>query len=228
MRCAFVIIAPFLLLVSYRSGRASITRRGASPVGVVGTRSSTSSGGGGGEVEGEGEGGSHVATAADIASGSRPFEYIGDIDPTYPRPWPESEVDWWAMHEKLVERVRISDDIPPPPPRVDVDSHSSSPSSHLPQLIFYGDSITEGWEGTSLGRPVPRYDGMGNLFDVTFGDGSVWGKRALRSPLLLGIGGSKTYDLIWRIENGEFPISRLVTREEKGGGRRREGRRSTS
>ncbi len=152
------------------------------------------------------------ATSVGASGPPRPFEYIGDIDPTSPRPWPETERDWWAMHEKLVERVQLSDLIPP---YVD-DGHLSS--HRLPQLVFYGDSITKRWEGTSLGQPDPRYDDLGDLFKTTFGNGSAWGKRAMKYPLLLGIGGSRTYDLIWRIENGEFPISRLVTtREEEMG-----------
>ncbi|KAL3809742.1 hypothetical protein ACHAXA_009244 [Cyclostephanos tholiformis] len=257
IRCAFAIIAPLLLMMSYHSGRTS-QRGGSASVGVR-TKSSSSSGvvgnewadandatardehwrtnddkvwGGGGmgdttsQLDGTARWGADVVEASTTATavvedselirgggGGRPFEYTGDIDPTSPRAWPESEVDWWAMHDRLVERVRASDDSPTPLHVLD----DVSSSSHLPQLIFYGDSITEGWEGTSLGHRTPRYDEIGNLFNVTFGDGSTWGKRALRSPLLLGIGGSRTYDLIWRIENGEFPRSRLLGKV--GGGR---------
>ena len=58
------------------------------------------------------------------------------------------------------------------------------------------------------------------LFEETFGTGSEWGRRALKSPLVLGISGSRTYDFVWRVENGEFATSRMLEREGggKGGG----------
>ena len=31
-------------------------------------------------------------------SSGRPFEYLGDIDPSSPAPWPKSETDWWKNH----------------------------------------------------------------------------------------------------------------------------------
>ena len=47
-----------------------------------------------------------------------------------------------------------------------------------------------------------------------FGENSTWGQRALRPPLILGISGSKTYDFIWRMKNGEFPTSSLMAPQE--------------
>ncbi|KAL3782205.1 hypothetical protein HJC23_001025 [Cyclotella cryptica] len=142
------------------------------------------------------------------SNSSRPFQYIGDMDPTKPQPWPKDEADWWALHEKLVEQVRESDEMLP--------RHTND--DYLPQLVFYGDSITEGWNGTSFGNtPGPtRMWGAGEsskirqVFEKHFGESSAWGKRALLPPLILGISGSRTYDFIWRLENGEFPTSRLI------------------
>ena len=48
----------------------------------------------------------------------------------------------------------------------------------------------------------------------TFGEDSTWGKRALKPPLVLGISGSRTYDFLWRISNGEFPTSKLLDHNE--------------
>ena len=147
---------------------------------------------------------------AKLSNNSRPFNYIGDINPSNPLPWPETEKDWWSLHETLVENVKKSDESLPK--QFDITN------SRLPQLIFYGDSITEGWGGTSFGN-IPgkhrmwkpnEYIDIQNVFDVNFGSNSVWGKRALKQPLILGISGSRTYDFIWRIENGEFPSSTLL------------------
>lgn len=139
---------------------------------------------------------------------SRPFQYIGDLDPTKPLPWPKEETDWWTLHETLVQRVQESDDMSP--------KHLDG--NYLPQLIFYGDSITEAWNGTSFGNipgPTRMWDEgepkkIRQVFEKHFGAASKWGERALLPPLILGISGSRTYDFIWRIENGEFPKSQLI------------------
>ena len=140
---------------------------------------------------------------------SRPFQYLGDIDPTKPQPWPKEEADWWSLHETLVQRVKESDALSPR--HLDGD--------YLPQLVFYGDSITEAWNGTSFGNtPGPTRmwgplepEKIRRVFNNHFGEKSTWGQRALLPPLILGISGSRTYDFIWRIENGEFPTSQLTT-----------------
>jgi lysophospholipase L1-like esterase len=116
-----------------------------------------------------------------------------------------------------VERVKQSDGLTP---KKKGDNDKSS--SLLPQLVFYGDSITEGWNGTSFGNtpgPTRMWDTdepakIRNVFDKHFGPSSAWGKRALLPPLILGISGSRTYDFIWRIEHGEFPKSTLLPSEK--------------
>jgi lysophospholipase L1-like esterase len=142
-----------------------------------------------------------------LISSSRPFQYIGDIDPSEPQPWPVDEKDWHALHETLVKRVQESD-----------ATSTNQVRDYLPQLIFYGDSITEGWSGTSFGHlPGPHRmwtageeEYIRDVFTNAFGDNSDWGKRALKPPLVLGISGSRTYDFIWRVVNGEFPVSSLL------------------
>lgn len=146
-----------------------------------------------------------------LTGSSRPFQYIGDFDPTQPQPWPEAEEDWHALHGTLVKRVKESDAL-----------SVNQVDDYLPQLIFYGDSITEGWNGTSFGNvPGPHRmwtadedESIRDVFATTFGDRSDWGERALKPPLILGISGSRTYDFIWRVENGEFPVSPLLARAE--------------
>ena len=68
-------------------------------------------------------------------------------------------------------------------------------------VVMLGDSIVEGWRGMSLGQPSPikkRNIGVYNsLFSVQHG-GAVQG-------LALGLSGDKTYNLLWRIQNGEVP-----------------------
>lgn len=169
------------------------------------------------ELDSSADTGDDVETAPAVESEgvpsnfSRPFKYIGDIDPALPLPWPKEEKDWWALHETLVQRVKASDEMPP-----------NVSENHLPQLVFYGDSITEAWNGTSFGNiPGPtRMWGEGEtekirqVFSKHFGAESAWGRRALLPPLILGISGSRTYDFIWRIENGEFPTSQLIKAKE--------------
>ena len=136
-----------------------------------------------------------------------------------PRPWPPEEKDWHALHDALARRVTASDAAPP----ADFDINAS----RLPQLVFFGDSITEGWLGTSFGNVPDKFrmwsanehKDIRQLFANTFGATSSWGKRALKPPLVLGISGSRTYDFLWRIENGEFPTSKLLDHSgtESGG-----------
>lgn len=37
------------------------------------------------------------------------------------------------------------------------------------ELLFYGDSITETWRGTDMGRPCSRCQGVPEVFDTYFG-----------------------------------------------------------
>mmetsp|Transcript_34151 Transcript_34151/g.71895 ORF Transcript_34151/g.71895 Transcript_34151/m.71895 type:complete len:397 (-) Transcript_34151:326-1516(-) len=153
---------------------------------------------------------------AEMTKNGRPFNYIGDINPAQPQPWPEEEKDWHALHEALVEHVKSSDALAP----MEFDINKS----RLPQLIFFGDSITEGWRGTSFNN-IPgkhrlwkenEHKEVRELFTNTFGEESYWGKRALKPPLVLGISGSRTYDFLWRIQNGEFPTSKLLDHHDEG------------
>jgi hypothetical protein len=96
-----------------------------------------------------------AAPSSSNLSSSRPFQYTGDIDPAKTLPWPKSEADWWSLHQTLVERVKQSDGLTPKKKGDDDQS-----SSLLHQLVFYGDSITEGWNGTSFGN-TPSDENVG-------------------------------------------------------------------
>ena len=242
VRCALLVLAPVVLVLLATRG-ARVSRGGgvgpgktAAGKGAVrydsgGTRGKywrgdagrdggddaekKSDGGGSGEdaVVERGDSSQPQSALALATNSSRPFVYIGDIDPAKPRPWPKDEKDWWSLHETLVERVKASDKMSP---------HVTA--SSRPQLVFYGDSITEGWEGTSFGNvPGPHRmwtDGEdGKIRDVFarhFGEKSEWHELALKPPLVLGISGSRTYDFIWRLEDGEFPRSQLLSDDDGG------------
>jgi len=73
-------------------------------------------------------------------------------------PWMSVPV-WRAKHEALVERAKLG--------RID--------------LLFLGDSITEGWGGTEAWRA----------------------HYGARNPANFGIGGDTVENLLWRIDNGE-------------------------
>mmetsp|Transcript_16481 Transcript_16481/g.31238 ORF Transcript_16481/g.31238 Transcript_16481/m.31238 type:complete len:388 (-) Transcript_16481:29-1192(-) len=70
-------------------------------------------------------------------------------------------------------------------------------------VVFYGDSITEAWLGTSLGLPHEKkkynQEVFKSLFNVEGG-----GKY---NALALGVSGDLTTSLLWRLQNGELPES---------------------
>lgn len=72
--------------------------------------------------------------------------------------------DWWKQRaEKLNQDIRDTPDT---------------------QLLFIGDSITQGWEG---------------------GGAKVWQERyAPRNAVNLGIGGDRTQHVLWRLDNGNL------------------------
>lgn len=75
-------------------------------------------------------------------------------------------IDWWLpRHRAKLEEAR----------RMVAEGRS-------PQLVFIGDSITQGWEKS--GAPV-------------------WARHYARyNPLDLGFGGDRTENVLWRLENG--------------------------
>lgn len=64
-------------------------------------------------------------------------------------------------------------------------------------LLFVGDSITETWRGTDLGkRPCIRCNGVEDIFEKEFGH--------LRAAAF-GISRDQAPNLLWRLQDGELP-----------------------
>lgn len=68
-------------------------------------------------------------------------------------------------------------------------------------IVFLGDSIIEGWRGMSLGQLIPEKKPNIKVFDAHFDER----KGAKFQGLALGLAGDKSYNLLWRIQNGELP-----------------------
>lgn len=79
---------------------------------------------------------------------------------------PETREGWWMkMHESFLERAKAG--------KVD--------------LLFLGDSITQGWANESKEGPAP-----------------VWQRHyGARNAANFGIGGDRTQHVLWRLEHGE-------------------------
>jgi lysophospholipase L1-like esterase len=76
-------------------------------------------------------------------------------------------------------------------------------SSKDVDVVFLGDSITEGFKGTSYGFEEGRKEENLKVFNSLFtteGGGKYEG-------LALGIAGDTSTNLLWRIQNGELPSS---------------------
>lgn len=82
--------------------------------------------------------------------------------PSTTEPAPRSDQGWWMKkHEQFLERVKRGD----------------------AEVIFIGDSITQGWEG---------------------GGKSIWRRwYEPRKAINLGIGGDQTQHVLWRLDHGE-------------------------
>lgn len=96
---------------------------------------------------------------------------------------------------------------------------TASNERHL-DVVMVGDSIIEHWHGTDLGRPVDRFaDNVAvynQLFNLQAG--------AQISGLALGVGGDRSSQLLYRLQNGEMPSTLqpelwwvLVGTNDKGG-----------
>jgi lysophospholipase L1-like esterase len=63
-------------------------------------------------------------------------------------------------------------------------------------LILLGDSITESWIGTNMGKPEARTEGVPAVLTDFF--------KQDFDPLVLAIGGDQTQHLLYRLEHGEI------------------------
>lgn len=72
-------------------------------------------------------------------------------------------------------------------------------------VVFLGDSITEGWRGTSFGEPIEHKQENKQIFEKYFD--MEKSSTAKMEGLVLGIAGDKSPNLLWRLQNGEIPKS---------------------
>ena len=90
---------------------------------------------------------------------------------------------------------------------VKLSRNSASKSANLPlrelDVVFLGDSIIEGWMGTSFAQKVEKKQDNVKVFENLFDMDS--GQRAEFDGLALGIAGDKSQNLLWRLKNGEMP-----------------------
>ncbi|KAK9805428.1 hypothetical protein WJX73_004800 [Symbiochloris irregularis] len=82
---------------------------------------------------------------------------------------------WAAAHQAIVQQVQAD-------------------KQRGVELVFYGDSITESWRGTGMGRKVPQWADIPKVFAKHYGN--------LRASVY-AIGGDTVGNLLWRVRNGE-------------------------
>lgn len=97
-----------------------------------------------------------------LAFSLAPFFIHAEGEHSAVAPAPRPQPNWQKRHESFNERAKQGD----------VD------------LLFIGDSITQGWEGAGK---------------------AVWAERyASRKAMNLGIGGDRTQHVLWRLDNGNI------------------------
>lgn len=102
-----------------------------------------------------------IALAATLVSAARAQ---GDKNHAAVKPMPRSEQWWQERHATIDDRLKQTDT----------------------QLVFIGDSITQGWEG-----------GGKNVWEKFYGP---------RKAVNMGIGGDRTQHVLWRLEHGNFDL----------------------
>lgn len=68
------------------------------------------------------------------------------------------------------------------------------------ELVLVGDSLTEHFLGTSLGRPKPAYEGVGRVFQNALRDNHE--ERPYIHTTPFGISGDRCSQALYRIQNG--------------------------
>ncbi|KAJ1448356.1 SGNH hydrolase-type esterase domain-containing protein [Pelagophyceae sp. CCMP2097] len=89
--------------------------------------------------------------------------------------------EWQAYHGKLVASAQAY----------------AARAHEAPPLVFVGDSITESWVGTGVGKKSKRARGVPKVLSEFF--------APRFQPLILAISGDQTQHVLWRLANGELP-----------------------
>ncbi len=133
-------------------------------------------------------------------SGSAP-----ELETTTPVPSPENRAEaagwgegtWMDQHRAILVLASpgseaFAPDAPPPVPTGDIDEPDVTARRGL-DLVFLGDSITQGWGGPGRRVAAPG--------------GSVWNRRyGGAAAANFGIAGDRTQHVLWRIDHGEFDL----------------------
>ena len=82
-----------------------------------------------------------------------------------------------------------------------------SKGSRVVPLVLFGDSIFESFLGTKMNRAIPRADGIASVFESFCAANNF-------DPLVLAISGDQTQNLLWRMQNGEFPSETVSANPE--------------
>jgi len=92
---------------------------------------------------------------------------------------------WWKVHATLNQKAEEY-----------ATRRQQAAQKSLPPLILLGDSITESWIGTDMGREIERAQGVPKVFADSF--------QHDFDPLVLAIGGDQTQHLLYRLQNGQI------------------------
>eukprot|EP00227_Mantoniella_beaufortii_P021761 CAMPEP_0197601996 /NCGR_PEP_ID=MMETSP1326-20131121/36322_1 /TAXON_ID=1155430 /ORGANISM="Genus nov. species nov., Strain RCC2288" /LENGTH=441 /DNA_ID=CAMNT_0043169281 /DNA_START=65 /DNA_END=1387 /DNA_ORIENTATION=+ len=150
--------------------------------------------------------GAAAATAAVMAEAAVATAAAADVDATLQAPAVQvtklrSKGTLCIKHEHFMPEFR---DVPPRPAEARHSAEwknfakvlASDAKTHKPRLVLLGDSITEGWRGTSYGVKRKEYKKGPELLAREFGE---------YEPLAMAISGDQTTHLLWRLQNGGFP-----------------------
>jgi lysophospholipase L1-like esterase len=141
-------------------------------------------------------------------------------------PIPGMLLRWDETHERNIQLANLQQVVPPELLYEDLNHEpqgytASSQNNNTrtlstaiaPNVVFLGDSITERWQGTKLGK-VDSADMQDahkvfmELFQSDNMDAHPLLSNATAPPihgLPLGIAGDQTPNLLWRLQNGELP-----------------------
>lgn len=107
--------------------------------------------------------------------------------------WNKEQYDlWWKYTKMLQARVQTY-----------AENREAGHEGNTRPLILLGDSITEAWSGTGLGRPKHRAEGVPKVLEDELS------KSSGLDPIVLGVSGDQTQHLLYRLQNGHMRAAQL-------------------